>query len=182
MSYTEIYKFNKEGDAIFYDEVKNSHRGAMAVWCHLEKKYLPSLSKPENYWWSAKENEYNSRTIVYSSGDNNPMNEIWSLDKSDKLTIHEKISLSTTFDNVVVKKENIPIIIEAFNNFGFETSLPEQAKILEKLLDDDDCIAVAWNQTSINGDAWERQDIDDETDEIIPYNLNYCDKHWFLFK
>lgn len=41
MSYTEIYGFDKAGNAYFKDEVKNSHRGAIAVWSYLEEKYLP---------------------------------------------------------------------------------------------------------------------------------------------
>ena len=41
MSYTEIYGFDKKGDAYYYNSVKNAWRGGMAIWQYLEKKYLP---------------------------------------------------------------------------------------------------------------------------------------------
>jgi hypothetical protein len=37
MSYTEIYAFNKNAQAEFYGEVKNAHRGAMAIWSFFEQ-------------------------------------------------------------------------------------------------------------------------------------------------
>ena len=41
MSYTEIYAFNQEGNAYMAGMVRNSWRGAMAVWNIMEERHLP---------------------------------------------------------------------------------------------------------------------------------------------
>lgn len=41
MSYTEIFSFDQMGNAHYYDAVKNSWQGAMAVWSEMEKRHLP---------------------------------------------------------------------------------------------------------------------------------------------
>ena len=41
MSQTEIYGFDQSGNAYFKAGIKNSWRGAMAIWSFLEEKYLP---------------------------------------------------------------------------------------------------------------------------------------------
>lgn len=41
MSYTELFGFDKNGDAFYYSEVRNAWRGGMAIWQRLEEKYLP---------------------------------------------------------------------------------------------------------------------------------------------
>ena len=44
MSYTEIYGFDKSGDAYMQEEVQNAWRGAMAVWSILEENTYPRLT------------------------------------------------------------------------------------------------------------------------------------------
>ena len=41
MSYTEIYAFDKAGLPRLYGEVRNSWRGARAVWNIMEERHLP---------------------------------------------------------------------------------------------------------------------------------------------
>ena len=124
MSYTEMFAL-KENRSIDYDwkeEVRNSYRGAMAIWIILEKKYLPSLPKP------------------------------------DRLSYNEKIVLLSTFDNVLIKRENFKKVIDAFNSFEGETSLKEQAKIIQDFNEDKDITAIGWNQTSVNCSPWISRD------------------------
>lgn len=113
----------------------------------------------------------------------NEMQEVWDLIKDDRITEYEKICMKSTFDNVLVKKENLPKLIEAFRNFEGQSSLPEQADlILEELKIDDTFLAIGWNQTSVNGDNWENfGDYNEETELYEPYNINTMDRHWFLF-
>lgn len=171
MSYTEIYGFDKNGDAYYYDSVGNAWRGGMAIWQYLEKKYLPP-------YYSKYAHIKTSRCY---SMDNEAMKDIWQLANDERVSEVDKICLLTTFDNVLVKKEDIPKVIEAFRSFDGETSLKEQADILEDMANDDDCIAVGWNQTSVNADTWENDSYNAETDEAIPYNCLTQNKHGWLF-
>ena len=180
MSYTEIYKFKKGGDAEKFASVKNAFRGAMAIWVNIEKRYLP---KHIPYWAinnTSKEYSRISDVSVPSA-----VEEIWNLFESKGVSEVDKIVLGSTFDNVVVMKEDLPKLIDAFRKFEGETSLKEQADLIENALNnDDDLIAIAWNQTSVNGQAWESDetsfDVDNEV-YYLPYNLLKHDKHWNLF-
>lgn len=79
-------------------------------------------------------------------------------------------------------KKDLPKLIDMFRKFEGETSLKEQADLIENAFkNDDDLIAVAWNQTSVNGDAWESEETD-EDDNFLPYNLLKHNKHWNLFE
>lgn len=173
MSCTEIYKFNRQGDAHLYGEVQNAWRGAMAIWLALEEKYLP----PYESEWMGSGSPSRVFTMMPET-----MKEIWNLCESDKVTRSEKICLHTTFDKCLIHKEDIPEVVKAFREFKGETSLNEQADILEKLANDDDCIAVGWNQTSCTTPSWEDYNgYDDENDIPIPYNCITGEEHYWLF-
>ena len=100
---------------------------------------------------------------------------------NDAVPEKERIVLGTTFDKVLVKREHIPTVIEAFRSFCGDTTLPEQADLLEKIMQDPDVIAVGWNQTSVNADNWTEYYFDGETMEYKPYNcLTGADHEWLL--
>jgi hypothetical protein len=164
MSYTRIFYFDKSGTAEFLGETHNSHRGAMAVWRFLEDKYLPKEHVP--------------RFI------SDKMDEVWKLHKDERLSDVERICHRSTFDNAVIRRENLPKLLEAYKQFPHEnTSLPEQAKVIEEAIEKlgDEITAIAFNQTSVNADEWVGFHGYDEEDEPINYNLNKDDAHWFLF-
>lgn len=194
MSCTEIYVFKQDGNAELYGEVRNAWRGGMAVWHEMEARYLPpyipNYVKICNWYHSGM--DYSDIVLKlgytptrcaapdFSGGD--PMNDIWQLYGSDKVSEKDQIVLATTFDGCLVRKEDIPKVIDAFNSFGGETSLPEQAEILQKAFDDPEIIAVGWNQTSVNGDTWSNiGGYDEEEDEYLPYNCLTMKDHWWLF-
>lgn len=184
MSYTEIYKFKNDGNAVMIAEVKNAFRGAMAVWGVVEEKYLPPLPKP-NWMNQSDYNERGYSRCSASLGGANSLKEVWDLFNGDKLSEVDKIVLGSTFDNVVVMKNDLHKLVKAFREFGGETSLKEQADVLEKCLSDDDLLAVGWNQTSVNADSWTSDELgkDEEGEQVIlPYNINTMDKHWSLFE
>jgi hypothetical protein len=191
MSCTEIYGFDKEGNAYLYAQVKNAWRGGMAIWKIMDERHLPPYRPPdvpkdipddevESYC------HYKPSRLVgsWAGNDKKAAQDIWDLAENENIPEHERIVMSTTFDKAVVKKEDIPKIIEAFNAFEGETSLKDQAKVLQTMFDDDKCIAVAWNQTSVSGDgAWDCMgEYDEEIEGGIPYNLNTGDEHWYLFE
>jgi len=193
MSCTEIYSFNKEGNAVLSGEVNNSWSGAMTVWSFLEKKYLPpyipNYAKCCNWYKPGMTSEevacrigYEPSRISEFSGRDMPIKEVWDLADNKDIPEYERIVLFTTFDKCLVKKEDIPKVITAFRKFEAETNLKEQAGILEELFNDEDCIAVGWNQNSINRETWENiGEYDEENEEIMPYNCLIQDKHYWLF-
>lgn len=184
MSYTEIFKFKKDGNSELVGETKNAFRSAMFVWRFLEKKYL----SPYHPAWARVLPSPNPDGYTRTS-DLDAIREIWDLGESEKLTAEEKIILLSTFDDVIVMREDIPKIISSFRTFDPLSSLPEQAEIIEDLYNNDpDMIAIAWNQTSVNGQAWKEWDTsndegenEDTDDQLIPYNIFTNTKHWNLF-
>lgn len=187
MSYTEIFGFNKNGDAYLKSEVKNAWRGGMAIWRFLEQKYLPPFIPDYAKQRGCSTVEDCEKYLGYrpsrcSSMQTTPLQAIWDLEERDDVSITDKICLFTTFDNCLIKKEDIPRVIEAFRAFEGETSLKEQADVLEQLYADEDCIAVGWNQTSVNYDSWGTfGGYDEEKDESIPYNCLTGTQHYWLF-
>lgn len=187
MSYTEIFGFDRNGDAYLQDEVTNAWRRAMSIWSILEERYLPQY-RP-SFIPKHIENKDIEKVLGYKPSrtscifDNKAMKEIWNLADDERLKSNEKIALATTFDYVIIKKENFEQLIKAFREFEGNTSLKEQADIIEKMLNDENCIALGFNQTSVNGDNWTNLGgYNEETEEQIPYNLFTGDKHWFLFE
>lgn len=157
-------------------EVKNAWRGAMAVWNILDRKYLPPFI-PD---WAKNDAPRQEGYFRMASMDTKEHQEIWDLRKSEKVSEIDKVVLLSTFDNVIVWKKDLPDLIEAFRKFEGETSLKEQADIIEKAFNEDkDLIAIGWNQTSVNGDTWR---VYDKRDNEKPYNLKKNDKHWSFFE
>ena len=172
MSYTEIYKIDKTGDVTCHEDIKNSWRGAMAIWGTLENRYLPPYFYPLL-------KKIVPRFAVYEP-DNNPMREVWDLSKSDIISDADKIVLCTTFNKWIVLKDDFKTVIDAFNSFEGETSLKEQAEVIRSLINDEDCIGVAWNQTSTCSSVWSVYD--DEDAEPRLYNIFKDTEHTNLFK
>jgi len=143
MSCTEIYSFNNDGNTEYIADVENSWRGAMAIWSYLEKKYLqpyiPNYVKCCNWYRSEMTSEEIFERIGFepsrfsSFSEDNPMKEVWNLADNTDIPEYERIVLFTTFDKFLVKKEDIPKVIVTFRKFEAETSLQEQADILEEL-------------------------------------------------
>jgi len=184
MSRTEIYIFRKEGYAEYYADVINGSRGALKIWLMLEKQYLPSLSHPG----CIKPHEYYSRFAYNPKEEDSKLKrkEVWDLVREDSpLTENQRIVLKSTFDWAVCKIEDIPKLIKEYRKFDGYTSLPEQAMILQKILDDPECkdvIAVAITQTSII-DGWDEIGDPDPVnpEERLPYNILTGNKHFYLF-
>lgn len=93
MSYTEIYAFNKKGNAYMADLAHNAWRGGMAVWNIMEERhlplYIPEYIKKCNWYHPGMSEEEiitrngfrPRRTAPTLSGkkEGNPTREIWAL-------------------------------------------------------------------------------------------------------
>jgi len=158
MSYTEMFGFDKKGEAYRLADIKNSWRGGVAIWNYLYNKYFGS-----------------DFPMFGQDGFKNLNHKFYKMPET------EQIALLSTYDNALIKRENFQEVIEAFCNFKGDTSLKEQSDVIKEALEDENCIAIGWNQTSVNVDNWcNYGGYDEEKDEPIPYNINKGNKHWFL--
>lgn len=184
MSSTVIYTFTADGFCSGeMAEVRNAWRGAMAVWRTLEKKYLPPYRPcyvPKDISDDMLESYCGYVPTRLSAIDQEASKDIWNLFDREDVDMIDRIVLGTTFDHVMVKRENIHRVIDAFETFEGDTNLKEQAEALRELLKDEDKVAFAWNQTSVNAGEWMHSGIFDGEDEL-PYNFKTQDRHFWLF-
>lgn len=194
MSETIIFGFGMNGICTreIY-EAHNSWRGAVAVWRAIEKKYLPPYRPPYVPAWiqddEVEEFLGHETSRLFAPSDPDAMKDVWQIFGNESVPITDRIVLGTTLDNVLVRRENIQKVIEAFESFDKEhegmTNLKEQAVGLRAFYRDEDITAVGWNQTSVSCDDWSNTGdtiIDEYGDEIGgPYNFNTGERHWWLF-
>lgn len=189
MSTTYIYKIRKDGTPVEYESVKNSWRFGMALWGHLEEKYLPmyrgSYVAAANWYTDDMPDREVAKRLGYAptrlAAFTHPeaFGEICDLVDSDRLTASERIALGCTFDDVLIHKGVFNKVIEAFRSIPeMQTSaFPEIADILERLLNDDDCIGAGFGISQISN-RWEPAY--DENDEEVLYNVHKGKEHWWL--
>lgn len=168
MSYTTIYKVPEKGEIENYAEFKNAWRGALNVWTEMAKRYLGMEMLP-----------------MFREGGMRP---VWDLSEDPEIPENDRIVMASTFDNVMVEREDLPRLVEAYRDFAtrFEPgSLLEQAEVLEKLAADPTCFAVCWNQTSVNSDTWMKPEGDPDIEDdyrLRMYDISKDNGHWFLFE
>ena len=121
MSQTIIFAFDKDGASKEYGYTKNAWRGAMTVWDIMGKRHLG---------------------IGASIFNESAMQKIWDLMDDKKVPMNERIVMGTTLDRCLVKNEDISKVIIAFREFDGDTSLKEQADILQEIYDSGDYVAV----------------------------------------
>lgn len=158
MSNTEIYAVNLNGEITFIEEVENSNRGAIHVWNSLCEKY-----------------EIKGDMIK-------GVQKLRKMTDQGILTKAEDIVLKSTLNNIVVKKEDIPLLLEAFKEYDFifpNSSLLVQAEIIENsILCNKKMIGVCWNHNSTISNPWSFDY--DEAYKDIPYNIFKGKNHIFL--
>lgn len=147
MSYMEIVKLRDDKTFESAGQVQNASKHQQVVWNYFAKKFLG---------WDF----FNVHSSLVEQ------QKLWDLFEDERLTINERIVLGSTYDYVLVKKEHIPLVIDAFKTFENESNLLEQVDILVSAFNDDNCVAIGW-QSSIT-DIWDNYDIYTEK------------KHWSL--
>jgi len=113
------------------------------------------------------------------------MQPVWDLAEDERVPFELRIVLMSTFDNVMVKRADLPTVATAFEEywrfFADGGHLDEQAKKLRELAEDETCYAVCWNQTSVNCDTWRVYDADEDDNRQRFYDMSRDTGHWFLF-
>ena len=165
MSYTEIYKVPEKGEIESYADVNNAGRGAYLIWSGVYKHYIGNKF---NLW-----KDDHCKSVSY-------------LVKDNDVHINDRIVIATTLENMMIRRENLPLLINAMEDFGNRHdngNLPEQVEHLKALVQDSTCFAVCWNQT--NGDAWEVNsgEIDEDGEKVWRmYDVSKDNVHLFLFE
>jgi hypothetical protein len=89
----------------------------------------------------------------------------------------------------MVRRENLVRLADAYESYAVDFAdaghLPAMAGALRELAQDEDCLAVCWQQTSVSSEQWivplRCSECGQEIDACRPYNINTDSDHWFLF-
>ena len=179
MSRLTVYAVNQAGECVPHTEFRNSWGGAILIWDYLIQKYFPL--KPGQQSWEGE------ASLMIK------MQPVWDLFKRSDVDLIDRIALGSTFDMVMVKRENIKALAIAFTalhqrmtEMGLLTNPDRvnhillQADLFREMAGDSDIQAICWQQTSCARDMW-RVKNDKEDEESHPYNINTDTGHWFLF-
>ncbi|KST45400.1 hypothetical protein [Enterococcus durans] len=159
MSTTEIYAIEKNGDVVPYGSAQNSWLGGMHVWNSLSEKY--DLGEGMMFGFDRTWNCFGKG--IYEE--------------------YEDVVLGSTFDNVIVLKENIDQLLTSFKKYYSvypNSNFGQQIEVIEAMKADENIIGVAWCQTSLADDLWD-YGYDEEKDKVIPYNIFKGENHGELF-
>jgi len=175
MSCTELYRINKKGDVSLYETFGNSHFGAMTLWSKIFEQYKEVYFPEEQY------------LHALLGGDN--QSDFWNLYKKKEFPEFLSILLLNSYDKVMIKREDFPILIKALKEFDrlfIEENTNDHylayIDSLEKLSKDRYCIGICWNQTSINCNPWNiYKDEDSETGEMLEIE-DIVDRDYNIFQ
>lgn len=171
MSRTEIFAVRPEdGDLELEAEIQGSYRGAMHIWTTLAVNYGLVNRGEEGY-------------LMIRAG---LMDRLWALRDDDRLAWWEKVALISTFDGVVILREDFDRLIEAYGKWAQHTgdpgSIPEQLHYFRLLKDHDRKFrGICFNQTSVCANPWWVNDESGEDEEGRPFNIDRDTDWWSLF-
>lgn len=181
-----LYTVSEDGSVAPYKDFRNSWGGAALIWDYFTEKYFPL--KPNQKTWD--------RTVGMFAD----MKPIWDLQHREDLSDAEYGVLMSTFDNVMVRREDLIDLAECFDVVAADmpkylangrcNHMADQAATFREIAIDPKVLAVCWQQTTVAEDMWyvylpEASD-ESEDGEGLPgsgswYNINTGTKHWFLF-
>ncbi len=162
MSYMTLHGFDKNGDIFNIKDYKNAHLYHMLIWLKMGEKY--GIDNPI----SMMMNEDKSK-------------EIWGLSKDKRVSLCDRITMTSTFDKVLVNEKDFGRLVNALKESA--KWLPSNCHISELATDIEnlkDVPAIGWNGTSVVR-IWDSGEWKDE-DEYVPYNLNKHTGHFDLFE
>jgi len=168
MSYVEIFSINKEGEILSFAEVRNAMAGALLIWEKLGEKY------------NLLGEGYSMMPGYYE--------KLWKSCSKGILTPGEDLLVRSTFDNVWLRRDLIPLLAKAMHEFHQEfiagtnisNTVERAALSLESLLgntSEEEVIGICFNQTSVNSDIWVGP-YNEETGEEEDANLSQFEKAW----
>lgn len=148
MSYVSLLVVEESGLVNDYSEAHNNHGFAPLFWGYAAEKYKT----------------YTGPYTVMM--DRRALDETWKLFCSGKLTPLEDFLMGATFDRVWIKRERIPMFVEALEWFykayvtpgNYVQTVKEMADQLKKLLEEHPrCLGVALDQCSANPSWWTKR-------------------------
>ena len=169
MSRTTIYVAGDDGVMHAGRAFQNSWGGAWFIWDTLWRTYIDAVG-------------YAVGLLTLEA-----QQTLWALDRDSRLTVDERIALVTTFDRCLIRREDAPVVADAFDQFVARHErrrgdrachLPLQALYLRELANAA-IREIGWQQTSAAVDLWAVY-LDDQ-DEGRPYNVATDTGHFFLF-
>jgi len=178
MSYCELKVVNKSGDVIGHTEFRNAHGWSAYIWDKLFNKYAKN---PESIYdsWIGEENA----------------KRLWALVDDERLEPFERRTLCSTFDNAMIKQEDLEKFIEDLAKF-YDKHPPNNrvchmrgmVNAIREVIKDPEDVAICWYQMSVSDDLWWTNLPEEYCDkcgqmlerESRAYNINTDDKHWFL--
>lgn len=187
MTHTLLFSFDRKGDAKLCGATTNSWRSAPLIWEFMEERYLPPFIPfhlrglpPEEK--QEKLERYGYKPTRTSTLSGNAINEICELAVDPLVPFEHRLVLCTTLDGPLIRSSDIPVVAAAFRAFPKEagdTSLSEQADLLEAYIGNDNIIAFGWAQNDICGRTWQAYH-DDGSGEAKPYNCLWDNEHYWL--
>lgn len=157
MSYSTLYGVNSKNELIELKEYQNSHLACFPAWNYFEQEYFgeyPSLTKPK----------------------------CWDLKKEDMDSPSEYMTLLSTFDGYIFKRENLSDIISLLK--GCQTFIPNlsRLKMFEDALSNDSYDTFFITATSLADyeDFMTYHFDEDNLEEVSPPTLT--DEVWDLWE
>lgn len=190
MSSTTIHVFGSDGRRDYGRDrgFRNGHTSPV-LWRILWRKYLARRGTP-GYFNLLPCDAEGYEVFPFETSQLEPF---WKLHEDPRLAWFERLSLRSTFDHVVVRREHFSRLAEAFNLFTAAHvepepkhvwHLPGYAAYLRELADDETVLGVGWTQTSVVDmflpEYAKDPDMDEGLTEGAPYNLNTRSEHWFM--
>lgn len=160
MSYTTLYLVPESGSVEDFAEYRNAFRGGYLVWDNMARQYLGEPASG----------------FMFSG-----MQPVWDLAGDEGVPEAHRLVMMSTFDKVMVRRENLVRLAEAFERYSadFEDPghIPAQAADLRRLAEEPRCFAVCWCQTSVSSDVWYVVEGEDHR----RYDVSRDSDHWFMF-
>ena len=178
MSYCELKVVNKSGDVIRHTEFRNAHGWSAYIWDKLFNKYAKNSDNIYDTWLG----EENAKRL-------------WALVDDERLDPFERRVLCSTFDNAMIKHEDLEKFIVDLTAF-YDKHPPNNRvchmrgmiNVIREVIKDPEDLAICWYQMSVSDDLWWTNLPEEYCDkcgqmlerESRAYNINTDDKHWFL--
>lgn len=182
---TNIHKVNKKGDVIKHIGISQSLLGALTIWRAMEEKYLPPYI-PD---WARNIADGRNHFRTFDFKNTGAIQDLWDLPNTGDMEEGDKHVLLSTYDNCMVKRENIPRLIFSYMAFlweqgaDFKSNIDKQLEAIREIYEDEEYIAICRDQTSVFEQRYTVIE-DEETGEVIeerPYNIYKDSSHWFLY-
>ena len=189
MSHTTVYFIDKKGHVIEHTDISDANLINMLVWRIIFDLYndyfINDIERPE---WIPKDH-YMDFGDLQMCGDMIPF---WHLHMNDAVLLDHRIVFASTFDRVIVMKEDFPRLImayekfisqmsgedfkEFFGDFNFD-GLKEFVSVVKEFKEDTNCIGLS-TCTSLISSFWNEYG---EDGKYTPYNIFKSKNHSNLF-